>query len=195
MTRFQLLNWLQVLAFTKLPEIDERKSDQFEPKMMTLCGLKAQQQALEFILPGKRAFHDEAQFVEGGLKAALTTPFGRLPITGILRDIGLEPRSEDTLALGFAVTARGQIAPGPASLKPCFAGDVVEGFAPLGQQHHVHRIDGGPRQGRQDRARVLDQGNPFLPLLVVVAARANRVPPFVATVVEPAPGSQERSRV
>jgi hypothetical protein len=35
-----LSNWLQVLAFTKLPEIDAGKSDSLS-KMMTMFGLKA----------------------------------------------------------------------------------------------------------------------------------------------------------
>jgi hypothetical protein len=125
------VNWLQVLASTKLPEIDECKSDQFEPQMMTLFGLKAQQQALEFILPGKRAFDDEAQFVEGGIKEALPPPFGRMPITRILLDIGLQSRIEDTLAIGFAIKASIQIEHDPGHFQPHFSNDVFEGVEPL----------------------------------------------------------------
>jgi hypothetical protein len=36
-----LLNWLQVSRFTKLSEIDERESDQLDPSMTILLGLKA----------------------------------------------------------------------------------------------------------------------------------------------------------
>jgi len=53
------MNWLQVSASTKLSEIDEGKGKEFEAKVMDLLGLKAQQQALEFILLGESPFPDE----------------------------------------------------------------------------------------------------------------------------------------
>ena len=53
--------------------------------MTNVFGLKAQQQTLEFILPGEGAFHDEAQFVQCGIEEALAPPFGRLPVARILR--------------------------------------------------------------------------------------------------------------
>src|SRR5713226_7896539 len=55
-----ITNWLQVSASTKLSEIDECEGEEFEPEMTNLCGLKAQQQTLEFVLPGKGAFNREA---------------------------------------------------------------------------------------------------------------------------------------
>src|SRR5207244_9642080 len=90
----QSLNWLQVSASTKLPEIDEREGNKFEPKMTNVFGLKAQQQTLEFILPGEGAFHDEAQFVQCGIEEALAPPFGRLPVARILFEVRLEPNLE-----------------------------------------------------------------------------------------------------
>src|SRR6266849_8512160 len=130
--RTLLPNWLQVSVSTKLPEIDEREGNKFEPQMTTLFGLKAQQQALEFILPGKGAFHAEAQFVERDSEAAFASPFGLLAVPGILRDVGLQPGSEDTLALGFAVKARIQIEHGPGQIEPRFAGNAFAGVESLG---------------------------------------------------------------
>src|SRR5262245_30901068 len=186
-------NWLQVLAFTKLPEVDEGERDKFEPKMMTLFGLKEQQQAFEFILPRKSAFHNEAQFVEDRIKEALATQFGGLPVAGMLLDIGLEPGIEDALATGFAVKTRIQIEHSSAQLKPRFAGHTLESFQPFRQQPHVPLIDGRYRQGRQDIAMVVHQSDHFLPFLVFVAAVANGLAPFLATVLEPSPWSKERS--
>ena len=109
------MNWLQVLASTKRSEIDEGEGEEFEAKVMNRLGLKAQQQALELILPGESPFHGEASVIQHGIKKALASPLGLLPIARILFDIGLEPRIEDRLAIGFAVKARIQIEYGPAA--------------------------------------------------------------------------------
>src|SRR6266852_6770823 len=187
------MNWLQVSVSTKLPEIDEREGNKFEPQMTTLCGLKAQQQALEFILPGKGAVHAEAQLVERDSEEAFASPFGLLAVPGILLEVGLQPGSEDTLAIGFAVKARSQIEHGPGQIEPRFAGNAFEGVQSLGQQHQVHLIDRRHRQGRQDVAVVVHQRAHFLALLGFVAAVANFVPPFLATGLEPSPWIRERS--
>src|SRR5262249_21122270 len=92
-------NWLQVSVSTKLPEVDEGEGEEFEPKMTSLFGLKAQQQAFEFILPGKGAFNSKAQFVERVIKEALAPPFGLLSVPGVLLDVRLQPCVEDTLAI------------------------------------------------------------------------------------------------
>src|SRR5712692_1125386 len=127
----RVTNWLQVSASTKLPEIDEREGEKLETEMMNLFGLKAQQQSLEFILPGKGALNDEAQFVENVIKEACPSPFGRLSVARIFFDVGLEPRIEDALAIGFAVKARVQIEHGPAHLKTDFTGDALEVLQPF----------------------------------------------------------------
>jgi hypothetical protein len=106
------LNWLQVSASTKLPEIDEREGDQFEPKMMTRFGLKAQQPALDFILPGKSAFHTEAPFVERVSNEALAPPFGLLAVPWILFAVRPQASSDEAFALGLAVKAGSQLEPG-----------------------------------------------------------------------------------
>jgi hypothetical protein len=97
------MNWLQVSASTKRPEIEEREGDKFEPKLTTLFGLKAQQQACELILPGKGALPDEAQFVERGSEEAGPPLLGRLPGAGILLDGGLHRGIADPFAIGFTV--------------------------------------------------------------------------------------------
>src|SRR5712692_7811185 len=148
-------NWLQVSVSTKLPEIDEREGNKFAPQMTTLFGLKAQQQALEFILPGKGAVHAEAQLVERDSEEAFASPFGLLAVPGILLAVGLQPGSEDTLALGFAVTARLQIEHGPGQSEPRFAGTAFAGVQSRGPQHPVPLLDRRHRQGRQDVAVVV----------------------------------------
>src|SRR5207248_1868708 len=190
---FYSMNWLQVSASTKLPEIDEREGNKFEPKMTNVFGLKAQQQTLEFILPGEGAFHDEAQFVQCGIEEALAPPFGRLPVARILFDVRLEPSLEDTLAIGFAVKPRIQVEHGPSHIEPRFTCDAFEVFQAVWQQHQVHLVNRRHRQGRQDVAVVVHHRDHFLPLLVFVAAVADLVPPFLATVLEPSPWSRERS--
>src|SRR5215475_15212942 len=95
------MNWLQVSVSTKPPEIEERESEKFETEMVILLGLKAQQQAFEFILPGKGAFHDEAQFVERVIKEAGASPFGLLTVARIFFDVGLEPRLKTHLRLAL----------------------------------------------------------------------------------------------
>jgi len=87
------VNWLQVSASTKPSEVDEREGDKFAPKMMNLFGLKAQQQALEFILPAKVCFHDEAQFI-AVIKEALAPPFGLWRFRGSL-DVRPQSSIED----------------------------------------------------------------------------------------------------
>jgi hypothetical protein len=141
---------LQVSASTKLSEIDEREGKELEAQVTTLFGLKAQQEAFELILPGKGAFHGEAQFVQHIIKKALSSPFGRLPVARILFDVGLQPGIEDALAVGFTVKARIQIEDGTGEIEPYVAGDPLEGFEPLGQQHHVHLVYRRHRQRGQD---------------------------------------------
>src|SRR5882724_5403089 len=187
------MNWLQVSAPTKHPEVDEGEGDEFESKMMTLFGLKAQQQAFEFILPGKSAFHDEAEFVERGIKEALASPFEFLAVAGVLLDVRLQPRIEDALAISFAVKTGIQIEHGTAHRETRGTDDVLEGVQPRGHQHEVHLVDWRHRQGRQDIAMVVYQRAHFLPLLVFVTAGAKGLAPFLATVFEPSPWSRERS--
>src|SRR5213596_2371984 len=111
-------NWLQVLASAKLPEIDERERKEFESQMTNLYGLKAQQQALEFVLPGEGAFNGEAQFVAYLIDEALAPAFGLLAVARVLFDVGRQSGIEDTLAIGFVVKARIQIEYGPGHVKP-----------------------------------------------------------------------------
>ncbi len=126
-------NWLQVLATTKLSEIDEGEGKEFETEVMAGFGFKAQQQALELIFPSESPFHREASFIQHGIKKALASPLGLLPIARILFDIGLQPRIEDRLAIGFAVKARIQIEHSPAQIKPYFPGHSLEVLESLGQ--------------------------------------------------------------
>src|SRR5262245_7760802 len=125
---FFFTNWLQVLASTKLSEIDERKGDKFETEMVTLFGLKAQQQAPEFILPGKGTFNDEAQFVERVIKEAFASRFGLLPVAWLRFDIEFQPGIEDTLAISFAVKACVQIEHGTAHRETSCTDDALEVF-------------------------------------------------------------------
>ena len=127
----QHVNWLQVSASTKLPEVDERKGDKFEPKMMNLFSLKAQQQSLEFILPGKSAFDDEAQFVERVIKEALAPPFGLLAVPWILFDVRPQSSIEYAFAIGFAVKASIQIEHGTWQSKASGTSDSFEGHCQL----------------------------------------------------------------
>ena len=48
------------LASTKRSEIDKREGEEFEAEVNARVGLKAQQHALELILPGESPFHGEA---------------------------------------------------------------------------------------------------------------------------------------
>src|SRR5215813_4797709 len=177
------MNWLQVSASTELPEVDECEGDEFEPKMTTLFGLKAQQQAFEFILPGKSTFIDEA----------VAPPFGLLAIARILLNVGFQPGIENTLAIGFAVKAGVQIEHGTGQIETRLTSDSFEVFQSCGQQYEVYLINRGNRQGRQDVAVVVHQRDHFFPLLVLVAAVANGLAPFLATVFEPSPWRRERS--
>ena len=131
-------NWLQVSAPTKLSEVDEREGDEFESKMMNLFSLKAQQQTFEFILPGKGALHDEAQFVECSLKEAVAAPFEFLAVARILLDVRLQPGIEAALAIGFTVKAGIQIEHGTAHRETRCTDDALEVFQPFRQQHQVH---------------------------------------------------------
>ena len=161
--------------------------------MMNLFSLKAQQQSLEFILPGKSAFDDEAQFVERVIKEALAPPFGLLAVPWILFDVRPQSSIEYAFAIGFAVKASIQIEHGTWQSKASGTSDSFEVLQPLGQQHHVHLVNRGNRQGRQDVAVVVHQRDHFLPRLVFVAAIPDSLAPFLATVFAPSPWSRERS--
>ncbi len=100
-----ITNWLQVSAPTKLSAVDEREGDEFESTRRNPFSLKAQQQTFAFILPGKGALHEEAQFVERSIKEAFAAPFEFLAVARILLDVRLQPGIEDALAIGFTVKA------------------------------------------------------------------------------------------
>ena len=123
---------MQVSASTKLSEIDEGEGEEFEAEVMALLGLKAQEQALEFILPGESPFHGEASGIQRGIKKTLAPPLGLLPIARILFDIGLQPRIKDGLAIGFTVKARIQIEHGPVSSSPTSRATRLRSLSPWG---------------------------------------------------------------
>jgi hypothetical protein len=157
------MNWLQVSASTKRAEIDEGEGEEFKAKVMDLLGLKAQQQALEFILPGESPFHGEASFIQRGIKKPLPPPFGLLPIARILFDIGLQSRIEGRLAIGLTVKAGIQIEHGPVQLEPHFPGHPLQILEPLGQQHHIYFVYRSHRQRRQHMPVIVNQRERYSP--------------------------------
>jgi hypothetical protein len=160
---------------------------------MTLFGLKVQQQALDFILPGKSAFHTEAPFVERVSNEALAPPFGLLAVPWILFAVRPQASIEDAFALGLAVKAGSQIEHGTWQRETSGTGASFKVLQPWGHQHEVHLVNRGPRQGRQNGAAVVYQRAHLLAFLLVVAAVATGRAPFLATVFAPAPWSRERS--
>jgi hypothetical protein len=192
---FFLTNWLQVSASTKLPEVEERKGDKLEAKMMNLFSLKAQQQSLDFILPGKSAFDDDAQFVERVSTEALAPPFALLAVPWIRFDIRPQPSIDYAFASGFAGKASLQIEHGTWQSKASGTSDSFAVLQPWGQQPHGHLVNRGNRQGRPDVAVVVHQRDHFLPRLVFGAALPDSSAPFLATVFAPSPGSRERANL
>ena len=82
------------------------------------------------------------------------------------------------------------------SLVACFRhrGHLFQRFQALRQQDYVGLIDRSHRDRREDGARIVDDGNDLVALLMFVARVANPIAPFLATVLVPSPWSTVRSR-
>src|SRR4051812_25235854 len=92
-------SWLRVLSTTEMPQIDQSVRHQLHTVVALLFELKAQQQPLEFVLPGKGAFHAEPQRVDGGIEQPLPPALRGLPIARVFLDVGNEACVEDRFAI------------------------------------------------------------------------------------------------
>ncbi len=81
-----------------MAEIDESKGEMVCAQEAGIVTLKANQQAFEFVDPGKSAFGTKASCVDWRIEQALTTAFRLLAIARVLRNVGNQSVVEAGLA-------------------------------------------------------------------------------------------------
>lgn len=128
------------------------------------------------------------------IKEAFAAPLWFLPIARIFVDVRLHPGVEDVFAIGFAIKARVEIERCPFDFDSGIQGNALEIFQPIHQQHGIGLVDRRDRQWRrQDVTVVIANRDHLFARLVLVAAIADSVAPFLATVFEPSPWSKLKS--
>ena len=155
--------------------------------MTFLLGFKTEKQPFEFVFPRKDAFDGEAGRVGNIIEETFSAPFGLFAVARVFSNVGFHSGVEDVLAIGFAVKARIQVECRTFDLNPGIRRHLLEVFQAIRQQNDVGFVDRRNRQWRQDVAVVIGNCNHLFARLVLVAAVADSVAPFLATVFEPSP--------
>src|SRR5262245_57521551 len=131
--------------------------------------------------------------MDGGMKQAVATALGTLAVPTVLWDVGDQARIEHALAIVRRIKATIEVEMGASEVQPDLFGHLLQGFQTLRQQYHVRLMDGSNRQGSQDIAMVVGDGDDLLLFLVFVAGVANSIAPFLATGLVPSPCSTRTS--
>ena len=114
-------------------------------------------------------------------------------VTRIFFNVGFQTGVENMLAIGLAVKACLEIERRTFDLDARFLCNTFEVFQALCSQHAVGLINRRERQRGQAVTVVVRNGDHFFTFLVFVAAVADSVAPFLATVLEPSPGNKLKS--
>ena len=125
-----LLNWLQVSAHTKLSEIDEAESNEFESEMTSLFGFITQDQTFELVFPGKHTLDGETYPVKSVIEESFASASGDFAIARVLLDVWFDPSVEEAFAVGFAVKASVEIESRTFEIKLSLGSDALQVFDP-----------------------------------------------------------------
>jgi hypothetical protein len=71
-----------------MTQVDHRKGNVMSPQEASIVPFKPNEQTFEFVYPGKSAFGTEAALIDLSIEKALPTPFGLLPVTPVLWNVG-----------------------------------------------------------------------------------------------------------
>ena len=111
------------------------------------------------------------RFIEPPLAPSL----GTLAIARILLDVRNHPRIEDRLAIRLGIEPTIEIEIRTFQHQPCALGHTLQFLQTFRQQDRIGFIDRRHREGNQHIAVVVDDGDDFLALLVLVAGIANEL--------------------
>lgn len=99
--------------------------------MTSLLGLKSQEQAFEFVFPGKHTFDRGAGRIESLVKEPLAPSLGGFPIARVFFDVWFHSRVENAFAISSAIKAGVEIEGRAFDFNFCFYRDVLEVFDPF----------------------------------------------------------------
>src|SRR5499427_3703532 len=131
--------------------------------------------------------------MDHSIEQALPSALGGLAIARILFDVRNQPRIEDALPIACGIKATIEVEIGAFEVQTDLFGHAFQCFQTIREQHHVRLIHGSHGDGSEHIPMVVDDGDDFLALLVLVAGIADAIPPFFATVLVPSPWSTLRS--
>ena len=113
---------------------------------------------------------------------------------GGLLDGGEQARLEHGRAIACGITATIEVERRASAVPPHLLRHLLHRLQALRQQHHIRFMDGRHGDRRSDRPISVDERDDFLALLVWVPRIPQAIPPFVATVLVPAPCRTRRAR-
>src|SRR5438105_4957360 len=127
--------------------------------------------------------------MDGGVEQSLAPPLGAFAVARILLNVGDHAGGENALPIVRGINAAIEMQRGASQVSPALLGHLLQGFETLGKEPHIRFMDGSHGDGSEHRALVVDDGDDFLALVVLVAGRADAIPPFLAPVLVPSPWS------
>jgi hypothetical protein len=95
------------------------------------------------------------------IEQPLAASLGALAIARVLWNVRDQSRVEDRLAIGLRIKAAIEVEIRTTKAQPCQFGDSLQSFQPIWKQHRIRFVDRSDRQGCQNIAMVLNDGDDF----------------------------------
>ncbi len=140
--------------------------------------LETQQQPLAFVLPRKGPLDTLPSGMDRLVEKPLATSLRGLAVAWVFFDVWDHPCMEDRLAIRLGIAPAIPIELGAFERQTRRFGHPLQGLQAFGYQHRIRFIDGCDREGNSHITVVVDDGDNFLALLVLVAGIPHAIPAF-----------------